>query len=199
MNILIADDHPLFRRGLMAYFDDYPDYRVVAQAGSGKEVVETVQALDIDILFLDINLPDHDGLELLPLIRQEHQSIQIVVLTMHDEAAYARRAFDLGADAYLIKDDAEELLGDCLQALKQGKIYCSMGDIGSTDELLPAELSDAERRIFDLVATGKSSYEIAAIQNLSVRTIDNHRANIARKLGLRGSNALLKYAMQKKR
>lgn len=196
MNVLIADDHPLFRRGLIAFFDEYDDYHVVAQCGSGREVLELLPAVDIDILFLDINLPDHYGLELLEMIRQDDQNLKVVILTMHDEAAYARRAFDLGANAYLVKDDAEELLWDCLQALQNNTSFCSIGDVTENDHSLPPELSAAERRIFDLVSMGNSSYEIAATLDLSVRTVDNHRANIARKLGLRGSNALLKFAIQ---
>jgi two-component system NarL family response regulator len=196
MNVLIADDHPLFRRGLIAFFDDFADYEIVAECGTGRELLELVGSLNIDIIFLDINLPDHYGLELLEMIRQDHTEIKVVILTMHDEAAYARRAFDLGADGYLVKDDAEELLWDCLQALSQNKTFCSIGDLYEDVNSLPPELSTAERRIFDLVALGNSSYEIAALLDLSVRTIDNHRANIARKLGLRGSNALLKFAIQ---
>lgn len=197
MNILIADDHPLFRRGLCAYFEGIDGYSIAAQASNGEETVDCLKSLEIDIVLLDINLPVYDGFELLSIIRHEYKKIKVVILTMHDEVAYAKRAFDLGADAYLIKDDAEDLLADCLVALEAGEQYCSLGglDLDADDDT--EQLSQAERHIFNLVASGKSSYEIAALLSVSVRTVDNHRGNIARKLGLRGTNALLKYVIQK--
>lgn len=196
VKVMVVDDHPLFRRGLMAYFDAMSRYEVVAQAGSGSEALTILESNDIDILLVDINLPDFDGFELLIEVEHRLDQLKVVILTMHDEAPYAKRAFDLGASAYLVKDDAEDLLGECLEAIESGKLYCSLGDIEHLSPTDQAELSEAERRVFNHVASGMSSYEIAAHLNLSVRTIDNHRANIAKKLGLRGSNALLKYAMK---
>ena len=196
IRVLVVDDHPLFRRGLLAYFDSMSIYEVVAQAGSGNEALTILNSSSIDILLVDINLPDFDGFELLVEIQHLLDELKVVVLTMHDEAPYARRAFDLGASAYLVKDDAEDLLGECLETIARSELYCSLGDVAHLSQTDHADLSEAERRVFNHVASGKSSYEIAAHLNLSVRTIDNHRANIAKKLGLRGSNALLKYAMK---
>jgi len=133
----------------------------------------------------------------LSLINNDYKDVHVVVLTMHDEIAYANRAFDLGASAYLVKDDAEEQLDTCLRSVQQGERYCSIGEAEGDSELEEAHLSDAERNIFNLVSTGKSSCEIASLLSVSVRTVDNHRGNIARKLGLRGTNALLKYAIKK--
>ena len=197
MKILIADDHPLFRRGLSAYFDEIKNCSIVAQASNGEEVIKFLNSLKIDIVLLDINLPVYNGFELLSIIRHEHNNLKVIMLTMHDEVAYAQRAFDLGANAYLVKDDAEELLEDCLCAINKGERFCSLGDIDNEIDQDIKQLSEAERHIFSLVALGKSSYEIAALLNISVRTVDNHRGNIAKKLGLRGTNALLKYAIQK--
>lgn len=196
MNVLIVDDHPLFRRGLVAYFAGVDDYHVVAQAGNGEEAITCLQSGDIDIVLLDIDLPIHSGFDLLSVIRHDYRDLKVVMLTLHDEVAYAQRAFDLGANAYLLKDDAEDMLGECLKNLIQGQPYCSLGELenhGTTDT---GKLSDAERQIYSLVASGKSSYEIAALLSISVRTVDNHRSNIAKKLGLRGTNALLKYAIK---
>jgi DNA-binding NarL/FixJ family response regulator len=196
MNVLVVDDHPLFRRGLLSYLDSVDNFVVVAQAGSAKEATACLQSLSIDIVLLDINLPDRDGFELLGELKRDFANVRVAVLTMHDEAAYAQRAFALGAGAYLVKDDAEEQLAECMQALKLGEKYCSLGDLETVTKPSKIDsLSDAERRVFDLVAKGKSSYEIADMLNLSVRTIDNHRSNIAKKLGLRGSNALMKFAL----
>lgn len=196
MNILIIDDHPLFRRGLCAYFETQEQYTVVAQAGSGDEALTCLRAGDTDIVLLDIDLPGYNGFELLSIIRHEYTDVKVIMLTLHDEIAYAKRAFDLGANAYLLKDDAEELLVDCLDALASGKRFCSLDSIDRQPSEDLAKLSATERQVFTLVASGRSSHEIAASLNVSIRTVDNHRANIAKKLGLRGSNALLKYALQ---
>ena len=198
MNVLIVDDHPLFRRGLCDYFANGSDYEVVAQAGNGEEAIICLRDADIDVVLLDIDLPIHSGFDLLSVIRHDYPQIKVVMLTLHDELAYAQRAFDLGASAYLLKDDTEELLEECLHKIDRGERFCSLGDIESSDGD-DDPLSDAERQVFSLVGSGKSSAEIAALLSVSVRTIDNHRASIAKKFGLRGTNALLKYAIQQHR
>ena len=118
INVLIADDHPLFRRGLAAYFDEMDGYRIAMQASNGEEVIEGLRSIDVDLVMLDINLPSYNGFELLSLINNDYKDVHVVVLTMHDEIAYANRAFDLGASAYLVKDDAEEQLDTCLRSVR---------------------------------------------------------------------------------
>ncbi|MEO0367752.1 MAG: response regulator transcription factor [Pseudomonadota bacterium] len=194
--VLIVDDHPLFRRGLLAYFDDIDTHKVVAHVGSSKEALLCLRTEKIDIVLLDINLPDGDGFELLLNSELKIKEAKFIILTMHDEIAYARKAFALGAAAFMVKDDAEQCLQECLAAIAKGERFCSLGDVNETNQDSKPKLSPAEERVFHLVSKGKSSYEIADQLNLSVRTIDNHRANIAKKLGLRGSNALLKHAMK---
>ncbi len=196
MNVLIVDDHPLFRRGLCAYFELQTDYTVVAQAGNGDEALTCLRSGDIELVLLDIDLPQYTGFELLSIIRHEYPNLLVVMLTLHDEIAYAKRAFELGANAYLLKDDAEEELGACLAKISSGQRYCSLESIEHQPDKALAQLSVTERQIFTLVAAGKSSYEISTALGISIRTVDNHRANIAKKLGLRGTNALLKYALQ---
>ena len=196
INLLIVDDHPLFRLGICAYIEQLDNYTITAQASNGEEALKYLSSLDIDVVLLDVNLPELDGFELLSIIRHQHRDLKIVMLTMHDEVAYAQRAFELGANAYLIKDDAEDLLAQCLQCLEKGEQYSSLDEANEQRQELKT-LSEAERHIFSLVSSGKSSYEIADLLSLSVRTVDNHRSNIAKKLDLRGPNALLKYAIAK--
>jgi len=198
VKLIIADDHPLFRRGLTDLLKEHDEFEIVAEASNGEEVKAYVDSISADIILLDINMPQSDGFELLSVIRHSHLDTKVIILTMHDEIVFARRAFDLGADGYLLKDDAESLIVECLHEVLAGKQYCSLGDIEqlNSDSDKHEQLSPAEKRVLILVGTGKSSVEIADLLSVSTRTVDNHRAHITTKLGLRGSNALLKYAMQ---
>ena len=195
-NLLIVDDHPLFRRGICAYVNLLSGYSIAAEASNGEEALKYMQSLKIDITLLDIDMPTIDGFELLSIIRHQHINSKVVILTMHDEVEYAKKAFALGADAYLIKDEAEVSLAKCLLAVSSGKQFNSLDILIQADDELE-ELSESELHIFNLVSSGKSSHDIANLLLLSVRTVDNHRSNISKKLGLRGPNALLKYAISK--
>ncbi len=195
VTVLVADDHSLFRRGLCELIELLPDYQIVAEAASGREVWDALNKRDVDLAMLDINMPGADGMEILGRAKQHRLETRFVMLTMHNEKAYARRAFELGATGYLVKEDSDETIRECLDSVVRGRQYCSLC---SLDELFAEEsvlLSPAEQRVIYLVAKGKSTAEIAANLSVSVRTIDNHRAHIASKLGLRGPNALLKYAI----
>jgi len=194
IKILIVDDHPLFRRGICAYVDLLDNYTITAEVSNGEEALKFMHSIDIDIVLLDIDIPKIDGFELLSIIRHQHIDAKVVMLTMHDEAAYANKAFALGADAYLCKDDAEDLLAECLTTVSSGKRFDSLSQSHQPDDVFE-KLSESERHIFSLVSSGKSSHEIAELLSLSVRTVDNHRASISKKLSLRGPNALLKYAI----
>ena len=198
MNVLIVDDHPLFRKGLCAYFSEAAPQVEISQASNGDEAIILLKSLPIEVAFLDIDLPGYSGFELLSIIRQDFRSVKVVMLTMHDEQAYAQRAFDLGASGYVLKDDAEDQLGECLERVVLGETFSSLATSGAGASTHLELLSDTERRIFTLVSAGRSSYEIASLMEISVRTVDNHRANMSIKLGLRGSNALLKFALQHK-
>lgn len=196
MNLLIADDHALFRRGLADFLADYPEYKVVAEASNGKEVLDYLGTSDVDIALLDVNMPVHDGFELLGAIRYQGKQTKVIMLTMYDEALYARHAFELGADGYLLKDDTEEQIIACLNKVSNGEQYCSLSSVEDLGTIERHEtLSPTEKRVLDLVGAGKSSFEISDMLSVSVRTIDNHRSHIAAKLGLKGTNALLKYAI----
>lgn len=194
--LLIVDDHPLFRRGICAYVELLDGYTITAEASNGEQALEYLRSLDVDTVLLDIDIPMIDGFELLSIIRRQYSKTKVIMLTMHDEVAYAIKAFALGADAFLVKDDAEELLVKCLDAVSSGERFNSLGNLTTRGGELE-RLSESERHIFNLVSSGKSSFIIAQLLMLSVRTVDNHRGNISKKLGLRGPNALLKYAISK--
>ena len=196
INILIVDDHPLFRRGLADFIGKLPQLNLVAEASSGNEALTYLQTKQIDFALLDLDLPDYDGFELLAIIQHKKIRIKTVVLTMYDDVAYAQQAFELGANGYLVKDDAEELIIQCINEITQNNKFCSLREIDQFFENNESKLSVTENCILKFVGSGKSSLEISEILSISVRTVDKHRENIAAKLELKGPNALLKYVIQ---
>ncbi len=197
IRLLIADDHPIFRRGLAELIKQQNGYRVVAEASNGQEALNYLNAKEIDIAILDISMPIHNGFRVLATTNITNLSTKFVMLTMFEELAYAQRAFELGAKGYLLKDHAEEELIYCLSLVQKNKQYSSLDYLENSESKHSSKkLSPAEFKVFNLVSLGKSNAEIAGILYLSIRTVENHRSNISKKLGLRGPHALLKYAMR---
>jgi len=198
LRVLIADDHPLFRQGLRAALERRPDVVVVAEAGDGREAIALVREHAPDVAILDLSMPELDGLEVLAQAATWPSAPAFVVLTMHD--AYASRALELGALGYVLKEDAAAEIVTCVERVVRGQRFVSPALAGATPtEVAPPaleELSAAERRVLRLVSQHKTSREIAEILHLSPRTVQNHRANMCRKLGLEGSQALLKFALE---
>ncbi|MBO6934372.1 MAG: response regulator transcription factor [Deltaproteobacteria bacterium] len=185
--VLIADDHPIVRHGLRALIDAERDFEVTVELSEGSAVLERLDAVDVAIL--DISLPGLSGLELLK--RWPTVGPPVVMLTMHAE--YVTTAFELGARGYLLKEDAGPEVVDCLRAVLTGLRYRS--------RRLPREaestalLTETERAVLRLVADHKTSRQIAEALGVSLRTVQNHRANAVAKLGLRGPGALLEFAL----
>jgi two-component system response regulator NreC len=208
MRILIADDHPIFRQGLVRAVEGMPGFAVVGEAGNGKEVLALLKTLQPDIVVLDISMPEMDGLEVMRAARRGSYEGAFVVLTMYREEEYFNEALDLGALGYLLKESATSDLLHCLRTVAEGKHYVSseMTDhlvvrTAKRDRLnrsIPsiATLSAMERRILRLVAANRTSREIAREIGISYRTVQNHRAHICEKLGLEGHNKLLQFALE---
>jgi two-component system, NarL family, response regulator DegU len=202
--ILIADDHPIFRSGLRALIDAEASFTVVGEATDGEQALSMIIAERPDVAILDYNMPKLNGFELLKKISERDVDISTVLLTMHNDEAMFSKAFELGVRGYVLKDSASIDIVNCLNAVTQGQVYTSAAvttyllkrasrtkAVDGVDSLTPAE-----RKVLRLIADYKTSREIADELSISVRTVENHRSNISGKVGVTGSHALFKFAMQ---
>jgi len=206
--ILIADDHPVFRRGLGMIIATDRQFSVLDEAGDGTQALARIQALRPEIALLDVNMPQQSGIEVARAIQQQNLPTRVVFLTMHHDEATFNTALDLGACGYLLKESAVEEILACLKAVAAGQKFVSPQlstflinrssrarrlheQKPTLDDLTPTEL-----RILKLIAEQKTTREIAELLFISPRTVERHRENICAKLELRGSNALLKFALE---
>jgi DNA-binding NarL/FixJ family response regulator len=207
IRVLLADDHPLFRKGLRGVLEEAPDITVIAEATDGEEALRLIRAQRPDIVVLDLDMPGQDGIEVAATIRDEKLATQAVLLTAHRSEALVNRALDSGVSGYVLKDGALTEIVDSVRAVHGGRPWVSAqlatvlltrrdrAEHLSGDRPGLGSLTATERRVLTLVARGNTSREIGEALFISVRTVEHHRANIALKLGLRGSNALVKFAV----
>lgn len=199
--ILVADDHPIVRSGIIHLLEQYYRDCEVTAVSDGEQALVALSKTEFDLAILDISMPGIDGLRLVNHISQNHRNTISVLLTFHDDQAYIDKAFEYGARGYLLKEDAEENILECIDKVKCGERYLSHTLVtpalstSSMPKDSTAELTPTELKIIGLVADYKTSKEISSALCVTVRTVQNHRANIVRKLDLSGSNALLKYAV----
>ena len=204
--MLIADDHPLIRRGLRDVIGENSRFKIVGEASDGQEALRLLASLKPQIVIVDIDMPRCNGLETLREIRQLPFPVKVVILTMYKEEDMFNTAMDLGAKAYVLKENAANEIVSALEKVDGGEAFVStlMLEAGQrrserVRELLLSKpqiesLTPAERRILKLIGEDYTSKEIADRLKLSVRTVDNHRQHICNKLKLHGTHSLLKFA-----
>ena len=209
IRVLLADDHKLMRAGLRLVVDQQPDLSVVGEADDGRQAVELAKSLNPDVVVMDIGMPNLNGIEAARQIRQIRPDAAVVMLSMHSDEGYVLRALGAGARAYLLKDSATTDLAQAIHAVVEGKSFFSpavskvlLQDYMRKLQRSGAEdsydlLSPREREVLQLVAEGKSNKEIASLLNLSVYTVETHRAKIMQKLNLKGVPELILYAVRK--
>jgi len=208
IRILIADDHPIFRQGLRQVIEKAPGLQVVAEADDGGAALDLIKEHRPDIALLDLDMPVRDGFAVLRAVREERLPVEVVFLTMHKDEMHFHEALNLGAKGYVLKDSAAADVVNCLKAVAAGENFISPSlstHLLNRSRRVTAlnegqrglsELTPTERRVLGLLAELKTSKEIANELRVSARTIDNHRANICAKLDLRGSHALVKFALE---
>jgi two-component system response regulator NreC len=209
IRVLLADDHNLIRAGLRLVVAQQPDFQVAGEAENGRQAVSLAEQLKPDVVVMDIKMPDLNGIEACHQIRETLPETQVVMLSMHSDETYVLRALKAGARAYLLKDSAEADLARAIRAAVDGKSFFSpaVGKVLLEDYMRKLQrtgaedsyelLSPREREILQLVAEGKSSKEIANLLNLSVYTVETHRAKLMQKLNLRSMPELILYAVRK--
>jgi len=205
--LLLVDDHPIMRHGLVQLISAEPDLEVCAEAGNAADGMVAVTSKKPDLVIADLTLPDKHGLEFIKDIRALHPDLQILVLSMHDESLYAERALRAGARGYLMKEAAAENLIHAVRRVLGGDIYLSDKMASVMLELLSGQrksaasagidrLTDRELEVLQLIGSGRGTRQIADQLHVSVRTIDAHRAHIKDKLQLPDGNALVRYAVR---
>ena len=205
--ILIADDHAIVRRGLRALIQSQPKWEVCAEASDGREAVEKVAQLAPDVAIVDIGMPVLNGLETTRQILQRHPRTEVLILTMHKSDEVVREVLKAGARGYVLKSDADQHLIVAIEMLLQHKPFLS-SDVTDTvlanylkghdpTDIEPdTHLTSREREIVQLLSEGKSNKEVAVVLGISSRTVETHRANIMRKLGVESLSDLVRYAIR---
>jgi len=210
IRILIADDHPIFRSGLRQVIERNAQLQVIAEAENGEAALELIQKHQPEIALIDLDMPRVDGFAVVRRMRDSKLSTRIILLTMHQDELHFNEALSLGVQGYLVKDSAAADVVNAIHAVTAGKNYISptLSTFLLNRSRRAATLSGqqpglrlltaTERRTLALLAEYKTSKEIAASLGVSVRTVENHRANICTKLDLHGTHALVKFALDHK-
>jgi DNA-binding NarL/FixJ family response regulator len=206
IRVLIVDDHAILRRGLAEIILEAGDMQVIGEAGNSAQAIRCAREHALDVVLLDINLPDRNGIDTLKLLKAEMPKLAVLMLSMHPEEIYALRAIKAGAAGYLNKQGAPTLLVSAIRQVASGRRYISpavaealAGAIADNSEH-PAHstLSDREYETMRLIASGKTLTQIAAEMHLSVKTVSVYRARLLAKMQLKNNSELIHYALKNK-
>ena len=206
LRIVLAEDHTTVREGIKLLVDAQPDMEVIGEAGDGEAVIELATKLDPDIVLMDISMPVLNGLKATKKLRALRPNIKILTLTRHTDDGYLRQLISAGANGYVLKQSAPSELINAIRSVGEGNSFLDpsltekvMGGYVSKTESLRGEgrgeVSNRESEVLRLIALGYSNKEIATRLDLSVKTIEAHKANAMRKLGISGRIDIVKYAI----
>ena len=198
VRILLVDDHPLVRDGLRARLESIPHFRIVAEAAGADDALRHAASLQIDLALMDINLQGMSGIDLTRRFHLEYPQIAVLMLSMHDKTEYVVQSLQAGASGYVLKDaPARDIIAAIDRVVAGGSYYSAGVARHLTAPLQPAQLlTPREREILRAIADGKSSKQIAGDLDLSVRTVETHRLNLKRTLGIEGQANLIRFALE---
>jgi DNA-binding NarL/FixJ family response regulator len=204
--ILIIDDHEVVRDGVKKIFDQQPGDVTFGEANTRLEALQLVRQQDWDLVVLDLSLGDQSGLEVLKEIKELRPRLPVLILSMHSEEQYARRAFKAGASGYITKDSSRTELAKAINKVATGGRYITSAlaerlvfDLGRDSDRPPhQDLSDREFEVMRLIASGKTVTEIAELLSLSDKTISTYRARLLEKMGMKTNAELTHYAIRNK-
>jgi DNA-binding NarL/FixJ family response regulator len=204
--IFIVDDHPIMRQGLAQLINHEADIEVCGEAADARTALSGVLETKPDLVIIDISLPGKNGLELIKDLKASAERTTMLVHSMHDESLYVERVLRAGAHGYIMKEEGGKKVMDAIRKVLRGEIYVSPEMSGKILEIFsgrrpsstdPVEaLSDRQFEIFQMIGQGKGTRAIADSLNVSVKTIDAHRAHIKEKLGLKSGNELVRFAVR---
>jgi DNA-binding NarL/FixJ family response regulator len=210
ISIVIADDHPVFRQGLRQIIEIEQGIKVLGEARDGAAALGMIEQLEPDVAVLDINMPNMKGFDVAREIRQQGLKTAIIFLTMYDDERMFNEALNVGALGYLLKDSAITDIAESVRAVAAGQHFISpaisrylinrSNRSAALNQKTPSlnDLTPSEQRVLKLISENKTSKEIGAQLFISYRTVENHRSNICQKLGIHGSNSLVKFALEHK-
>ena len=209
VRIVIADDHEMVRRGLVATLDDVPGWTVVAQADNGRDAAQLIATHGPDIAILDLSMPELNGLDATRRILAARPETRVLILTAHESEQLVREVLAAGARGYVLKSDAGRILVRAVEALLEGQTFFTSKvarlvlegylRAGAPEAQEPAQaLSVREREIVQLLAEGASNKDVARALGISVKTAETHRSNIMRKMQFASLSDLVKYAVRNK-
>jgi DNA-binding NarL/FixJ family response regulator len=204
LRILLVDDHAVVRAGVRALLQDSGDIQIIGEAADGAAAVELARAHPPDIVIMDIAMPHLNGLEAAARIKEENPAVQVVILSMHDSREYVLQALKAGASAYVMKDSAPVELDLALAAVRRGDTYLSPAVskqvirdyLDSANRQPDTPLTPRQREVLVLIARGVSTKKIAHQLNVSVKTVETHRAQVMERLGINDVAGLVRYAIR---
>jgi DNA-binding NarL/FixJ family response regulator len=210
IKILIADDHPIMRQGLKFVLDEHPDFSIVSEASNGRKAVDILSNNEIDVVTLDVEMPEMGGFEVARYISGKKLNTKIIFLTMYKDEHIFNEAMEVGALGYVLKENAVIDIIECIRSVITGQHYISPAlshlilsknrGRKTLASSLPSinDLTKTELNILKLISESKTTREIADDLFISYKTVENHRSNIAKKLNLQGAHSLVKFALNNK-
>ena len=199
IRILIADDHPMVAEGIESILESYEDLCVVGIAPDGKVAIDLADELRPDVVLMDLNMPGMGGLPATEIMLERQPELRILILSMHDTPEYISTALSHGAMGYILKDVPTEEIKLAIDTVMRGEQYLCTGARGSLapkDDSAREALTGREQTILLQLAQGKSNKEVALALDISMRTVETHRKNIKRKLGISSTAGLTRYALE---
>jgi len=199
VKVIIVDDHPMVAEGIQSILESYDDIIVLATLTNGREAIDQLQTLAPDVILMDLNMPDIGGLTATEIVLERRPNTRVVILSMHDNPEYISSALSHGAMGYLLKDVPTDEIKQAIDAVMRGDTYLctgAQGSIAPKNNGAREALTEREQTILLQVASGKSNKQVAHALDISVRTVETHRKNIKRKLGISSTAGLTRYALE---
>lgn len=199
ISVVIVDDHPMVAEGIQSILESYDDIEVLETLTTGAQAVSYLKTHSVDVVLMDLNMPDIGGLTATEMILESRPNMRILILSMHDSPEYISTALGHGARGYILKDVPTEEIRTAIDTVMKGERYLCTGAKGSLEPVDSGEretLTSREQTVLLQLAQGKSNKEVAIELNISVRTVETHRKNIKAKLGISSTAGLTRYALE---